>query len=287
MAYNGFLPENVINIGKIYSIHYFEYMSDFSFEGESHDFWEFICVDKGEVEVTGGDKKFILHKGEIAFHEPNEFHNVTATGTIAPNLIVISFQCDDNAIYYFRKKILKMDDVERNLLASIIFEARHTFQCRLIRLLIEQFLIHLARRYSASYTSVVRPKDTMPAAKSTKSKNDIEVYSLVTEYMKEHIRSHVTIEQICKDNLVGRSRLQKIFKNQCGLGIIDYFSKLKINTAKELIRSRHMNFTQISDYLGYTSIHYFSRQFKKETGMTPSEYASSIKAMSEGKFEEN
>ncbi len=124
-------------------------------------FWEFICVDKGEVEVTGGDKKFILHKGEIAFHEPNEFHNVTATGTIAPNLIVISFQCDDNAIYYFRKKILKMDDVERNLLASIIFEARHTFQCRLddpylqnmplkqppdifgsqqmIRLLIEQF----------------------------------------------------------------------------------------------------------------------------------------------------
>lgn len=203
MAYNGFLPENVINIGKIYSIHYFEYMSDFSFEGESHNFWEFICVDKGEVEVTGGDKKFILHKGEIAFHEPNEFHNVTATGTIAPNLIVISFQCDDNAIYYFRKKILKMDDVERNLLASIIFEARHTFQCRLddpylqnmplkqppdifgsqqmIRLLIEQFLIHLARRYSASYTSVVRPKDTMPAAKSTKSKNDIEVYSLVTD----------------------------------------------------------------------------------------------------------
>ena len=60
MAYNGFLPENVINIGKIYSIHYFEYMSDFSFEGESHDFWEFICVDKGEVEVTGGDKKFIF-----------------------------------------------------------------------------------------------------------------------------------------------------------------------------------------------------------------------------------
>ena len=47
MAYNGFLPENVIRIGKIYSIHYFEYMSDFSFEGESHDFWEFICVDKG------------------------------------------------------------------------------------------------------------------------------------------------------------------------------------------------------------------------------------------------
>ena len=42
-----------------------------------------------------------------------------------------------------------------------------------------------------------------------------------------------------------------------------------------------MNFTQISDFLGYSSIHYFSRQFKKLSGMTPTEYATSIKAISE------
>lgn len=51
-----------------------------------------------------------------------------------------------------------------------------------------------------------------------------------------------------------------------------------------MIRTNRMNFTQISEHLGYTSIHYFSRQFKKVTGMTPSEYASSIKAMAEGSF---
>ncbi len=59
---------------------------------------------------------------------------------------------------------------------------------------------------------------------------------------------------------------------------------MKIDTAKELIRTERLNFTQISERLGYTSIHYFSRRFKKETGMTPSDYASSIKAMAEGKF---
>ena len=56
----------------------------------------------------------------------------------------------------------------------------------------------------------------------------------------------------------------------------------KIEAAKELIRTNHMNFTQISAHLGYTSIHYFSRQFKKIVGMTPSEYASSVKAIAEG-----
>ena len=58
---------------------------------------------------------------------------------------------------------------------------------------------------------------------------------------------------------------------------------MKIEYAKQLIRENQMNFTQISDFLGYSSIHYFSRQFKKISGMTPSEYASSIKALSERK----
>ena len=54
MAYHGVELQNSITIGKIFSIHYFEYMSNFSFAGESHNFWEFICVDKGEVGVTRG-----------------------------------------------------------------------------------------------------------------------------------------------------------------------------------------------------------------------------------------
>ena len=63
MGYRGIEPNNIISIERIYSIHYFEYMSDFSypgeshdfsFEGEAHDFWECIYVDKGEVGVTAG-----------------------------------------------------------------------------------------------------------------------------------------------------------------------------------------------------------------------------------------
>ena len=48
-----------------------------------------------------------------------------------------------------------------------------------------------------------------------------------------------------------------------------------------MIRDGQLNFTQIAEKLGYTSIHYFSRQFRKVTGMTPTEYSSSVKARSE------
>lgn len=304
MSYVGTYLEDSFSISRIYSIHYFEYMNDFSFEGESHDFWEFICVDKGEVGVTAGNSFTILRKGEITFHQPNEFHNVKATGKTAPNLVVISFKCLDNAMQFFQGKVLRIDETERNLLADIIIEARRCFDCRLddpylqnmptkepdmfgarqlIRIYLEHFLIHLIRRYSR--TSMLPQK--LPKAeplKSTKRKSDIEIFHRVTDYLETNLSFHITIDEICRDNLIGRSQLQKIFKEQSSLGIIEYFSHMKINAAKEMIRTNRMNFTQISEHLGYTSIHYFSRQFKKITGMTPSDYSSSIKAMAEGSF---
>ena len=120
MAYYGVDLHNSITLGRIFSIHYFEYMSTFSFPGESHDFWEFVCVDKGEVEIGAGPLTHTLRRGEIAFHYPGEFHWVKANGKIAPNLIVISFSCTDPAMEFFRGKILHLEETERRLLAGII-----------------------------------------------------------------------------------------------------------------------------------------------------------------------
>lgn len=304
MGYSSIQLQDSVHINELYTIHYFEYMSDFSFEGESHNFWEFLYVDKGEIGVIAEKNYTVLKKGDIIFHKPNEFHSVKATGTSAPNLVVISFSCDSPAMSFFENKILRVDETERNLLADIIIEARSCFSCRLddpylthmqrkipdsfgseqmLRLHLEHFLIHMVRRYSNPIVFKKRLNAVPP--KATKSRSDSEVFNRVVDYLESNISSHVTIEQICRDNLIGRSQLQKIFREKSDKGVIEYFSKMKIDAAKEMIRTGHLNFTQISEHLGYTSIHYFSRQFKKLAGMTPSEYASSIKAMAKGRFE--
>lgn len=295
-----------IVIKKIYTIHYFEYMNTFSFAGETHNFWEFICVDKGEVNIFMGEKNITLKKGEVAFHKPNEFHRVIANGKSAPNLVVISFYCDSSAMNFFEDQILKVNDMERDLLAKIISEAKQVFSCKLddpyltkmtkcdlipfgseqlIRLNLEYFLIHLIRRYR---NRGISPQTVAPSlSKAATLKGESEVFNRIHNYMELHLDSRITIEQLCKDNMIGRSQLQKIFQRETGLGIIEYFSKMKIEAAKYMIRTGCMNFTQISEQLGYTSIHYFSRQFKKITGMTPSEYASSIKAIAESNFKDS
>lgn len=297
MEFKSIPLKDTLVIHNIYTIHYFEYASDFTFSGESHDFWEFICVDKGEVNVTGGDRHVLLKKGDIAFHMPGEFHDVNATGSIAPNLVVMSFDCNDPAMDFFREKVLHIDDVERTLLANVILEARNCFSSslhqlptlkenppfgseQLIKLYITQFLIHILRRYQNPVV-IQKSLANNNLLKTTKNNQDQLLFHRLTDYLENHLHTQLTIEQICKDNLLGRSHLQKIFKDQTGQGVMEHFFDLKIKAAKVMIRRKNMNFTQIAESLGYSSIHYFSRQFKKTTGMTPSEYASSIKVIAD------
>ncbi len=298
MSYKSVLLQDVLTIQEIYSIHYFEYMCDFSFPGESHDFWEFLCVDKGEVNVYAGEKFHKLKKGDIIFHKPNEFHDVNSNGLIAPNLVVMSFSCDSPVMSFFEEKVLQIIEPERLLLAQIIQEAKYVFEGRmddpyqeellrsekprfageqLIRLYLEQLLIQLIRRYMARPDQPINPA----IVKSIKQKADGELFTQIQEYMELHICESLTIEQLCRSNSVGRSQLQKLFRTRSGYGAIEYFSRMKVDLAKQMIRENHYNFTQIADALGFSSIHYFSRQFKRITGMTPSEYASSIKALSD------
>lgn len=302
MNYQGIALDSELQIEQLFSLHYFEYMNSFYFPGESHSFWEFVCVDKGEVTIGADDRSFLLTQGEIAFHQPDEFHWVRAGGKAAPNLIVISFSSDSPLMDFFRNKVLRITETDRRILARIIKEAR-TFLCgrlddpyqtslsvrddappgaaQIIRICLEQFLIGLVRRCGEEETNSLPPATSYIPDKISKENADEELFSQITEYLSENLNARITIDKICSDNLIGRSRLQKLFREQCGQGIIEYFSQMKIDMARQLIRNEQLNFTQIAEALGYSSIHYFSRQFKKLTGMTPSEYASSIKAMAE------
>lgn len=291
-----------LHIRKIYSIHYFEYMKDYVFDGESHDFWEFVFVDSGNLFVTAGDKEVLLASNEMIFHKPNEFHALRGDGETSPNLVVVSFACTNPCMKFFENRRVSLNQNERFYLGQIISETRKTFYtplnnpniCLLERnsvhdfgseqvifLSLELLLIDLYRRYSTPAPSPVTSQP-QPFTDHPMIRRDIdEVFQEILQYLQRNIFEHLTVVQICKDNSVGRSQLQKMFHEKMGCGVIDYFCRLKIETAQKLIRQKRFNYTQISDMLGYSSYQYFSLQFKKFTRMSPSEYASSVKNFSE------
>lgn len=298
MAFIGVPLEPLIEVSEIITIHYFEYSSDFSFSGEAHDFWEFLCVDKGEVEAEADGVRYPLTRGDILFHQPNEFHRLTANHRVAPNLVVISFRCDSAAMDSFKKRLLTVDDQQRQLLAQIIAEARRTFlepldnpyqtrmevrpdaldgALQMIRLHLELLLLTLLRRCRKPYP--------LPSREATiRRKKDDEAYHRLIDYLNDHLSQALTLDQIARDTLMSRSRLQQLVHKRHDCGVIDLFSRLKIDCARQLIRENRLNFTEVSQALGYSSVHYFSRIFKKLTGMSPSEYSTSIKGMAENPY---
>lgn len=285
-----------IVIEKIVTIHYFEYTSDFFFPGELHDFWEFLFVDKGEIDVVADTKSFTLKKGELIFHKPMEFHSLKANGVIAPNLVVMAFACNSPAMKFFEDKILRVGDDERNIMADIISEARNAFISplddpnlkklernesnpllgseQIIKISLEKMLIQMLRKGE-------KKENYKKITSSIKEKAEQEIFNKIILYLEDHISEQISVKELCRIFNISYSYLQKLFKKKTGGGVVEYFGRIKIEKAKEYIREKTYNFTEIAQMLGYSSIHYFSRCFKAVTGMTPTEYATSVKIRSE------
>ena len=73
----------------------------------------------------------------------------------------------------------------------------------------------------------------------------------LTEYIEENINQNFRFEDFTKIVNVSPTRLKTIFKNKTGMGVVQYFRKLKISRAKRFIRENDYNFTQIDLLLGY------------------------------------
>lgn len=286
-----------LTIQTLFSFHYFEYAKGFVFDGEQHDFWEILYVDKGEVEVRADDHIHILHQGNMIFHKPEEFHTVSVKHEhTPPNLIVICFKCTSPVMAIFDKKILSLGDRERNILSLIIQEGFQAFlppfdkptvhhlernphapfaSEQMIKSYLEVLLVTLIRNQEQSSTL-----DSMKYKQSSlqKEKAEQRIVQQIMDYLKANLSQSFTQDHLCQTFHLGKSRLKELFQSQMQTGVMEAFKSLKIEQAKTFIRDGRYNFTEIAAMLGYASIHYFSRDFKKTVGMPPSDYAKSVKA---------
>lgn len=291
-----------IVIDSIITIHYFEYMRDFVFRGESHDFWEFLYVDKGSVIVQGGEHQYTLHAGDIIFHEPNEFHAIRSVGNSSPNLIAMSFLCDSPSMDYFRRKKLTLNMEERTLVSRILNAARDALSTPMNIPSVEQVVIRanapvgsqqMILLYLELFLLTIIQNDAKPESSPRKRITGTFVSPVelsgtrekrlqeITEYMEFHICEQLSLNQLCEHFSLSRSSIQKLFQKEKGCGPMEYFSDMKIQRAKDMIRDGRKNLTEIAGFLSYSSLPYFSKQFKKATGMAPMEYASSVKGITQ------
>lgn len=95
-------------------------------------------------------------------------------------------------------------------------------------------------------------------------------------YMKNNLHKHLTVESIATKFNYSSSHYSTLFKQKTGLSPIDYFIKLKIQNACQLLNKSNLIVKEVAQKVGYDDPFYFSRMFKKITGKSPIEYKGAL-----------
>lgn len=290
----------LIVIQKLITLFYFEFSKDYKFAGEKHNFWEFLYVDRGEIEVSTDEELHVLKQGSIIFHKPNEFHRFkNAAEGVAPNVIVITFDCRSPLMQRFNNKVLKLGEKDRKLLVQIMNEGQNAFAFpfshplkrlsnpalgseQLLKCYLETFLIVLLRKMDPNVTEVDGRTNKVgigsPLIPEASEKSAEDLFQTIVRYLEEHLGDEHSVKSICNRFYISRTMLQALFRKHSGHTLMEYIVGLRIRQAKSYIREEAYNITEIASQLGFANIHYFSKVFKKEAGMSPSEYARTVKA---------
>lgn len=89
--------------------------------------------------------------------------------------------------------------------------------------------------------------------------------------MKTNVCMPLDMDTICSDCGIGRSALKELFRRYTGLGVIKYYNYLRTRHIVKLL-GEGKSMAEISEIMNFSSQNYLSSFFKRETGMTPSEY---------------
>ena len=281
--------ETEFDVEAVINISYYRLTKDYSFPGEAHSCWEFLYVDRGSVVVTAGANTYFMKAGELAFHCPNEFHAFHAVGDA--DIVVVSFLCNNSAMHRLEKKVLLLHTKENEHLKMLISESQQVYRHfdniaprinmerlktapwasdQLIKTYLEQLFIHICRRDDNINFAQRAVSSRSPA-------NGLVLAQRIKDYLQNNYTQRVTLESLSLEMGVSISQIKRTFREQIGQSMVNYITQLRISESKRLIREGDMNFTQIAEAVGYDSIYYFSMLFKKNTGITLSEYSRSLK----------
>lgn len=278
--------EKKIEVTRIANIHYFEFTRKYQTFKDNHAFRELVYVDTGLINVEAENYSGTLRENMLIIHKTGEVHSLTCPENSAPNVIIIGFECMAEELDNFSKAPVILSEEQQKILTEVIKEGRTVFKApydipnlkdmkkrkdypfgadQMIKLKLEMLLIELVRS---------RETDKSGIDSESFDPKTHEIYN----YVKKNFREKISLDELCFLFGTNKTTLCSSFKKAYGDTVIGFINYLKIKEAKKLMREGNYNLTEISNMLGFSSVHYFSRMFKKRQNVSPSEYIRTIKS---------
>ena len=217
--------------------------------------WAIILKYEGKTVYTSKNKTYVSDINNMVILPKGCSYKWTCTE--AGHYAVIEFDCDIicNDIIYFKgingEKILKtIKELEyKHLMKQPTYKLtgiRDTYS----------IIIDLLNSHKRKYTPTEKVKRLEPAM----------------EYIIKNYNNPIKNDDLAILTNLSTVYFRKLFTQVYGTSPISYIHKLRINKAKEMLKSDYSSITDIALSLGYHSIYDFSRDFKKHVGVSPNKY---------------
>ena len=259
-----------LDISEIYTKFYQEKGTNYNFSGEKHSYWELTYVDKGELLTTIDRVSYHLKQGDLIFYAPMQFHTQSTFEKISSSYLTINFKMNFNHADLLCNKIFSLKRDSYFIVTKLIEELSNDnlYSNDLSLCYLKQLIIQMLRLDNSHFHS--KPTTHMQQTYENELLNDILLY------IDNNIYEKISVSTLCDHFCISTSMLHSLFRKNMNNTAKNYINELKLSKSKELIRNSTHTLSEISEMLGFSSIHYFSKKFKSYFNISPTEYSKSI-----------
>ena len=258
--------------------------------GERHDFPELLYVREGNHSMYVGERIYPLESGQIIIYAPLEPHTGAEGGEA--DVAILSFKADFGRLPSIYNRVITLSEQNRALLEDIIKNGTECYQLRqnregiggmLIRPDASEYVVQkLKRDIELFLIEIYRSEGLLYELSATgRETSEREQFFEIVEMLRTRINEELSLAEIARCASMSVSKLKMLFRKYAAEGPIDFFIDMKLDLAKEMISQGTHNLTEISELLGFSSLHYFSRLFKSRAGVSPSRWEKAKKGQGE------
>ena len=247
-----------------------KYDSDWHSTLHTHPFTElFYVVDgKGEFNIQGQrfpvkPNDFVIINPQVEHtelsspDEPLEYIVLGINGLSFSNLTPVSEGGHPFSFFNLRDE---QKDILRYLNAMVQEATSQSMSYELVcHNLLEILLIKILRHQHFD----------LEVGKQSKATKDI---SFIKHYLETYYHESIQLEDLASMTHLSRFYISHSFKKENGMSPMEYLIDIRIKESKILLRTTNYSISQVADIVGFTTPTYFSKQFRKSTGISPTDY---------------
>lgn len=279
--------EEKIHVEDLITFYYYLLYPNLTYQGETHNYYEFFVCISGKARVKTGDVNVVLNEKEYIISRPNQPHTHFPEKTYLSS-VSICFSVSGIEDDLICDKVGKLSSEEMNVLNLLVNEYINNYEFQgdyqepyvkkvefkneyaykqLFKCGLEILLVLITRDFQND--SANQKVNILIEEKENENK--------IIRYIKEHYKEKLLLEDIAREFNYSVGHLCRKFKQDTGDTIIEYITKYRISIAMRLLfERRDANIEDIAFEVGFNDVQYFTKAFKKCVGMTPGKYRAEV-----------